>query len=235
MEETDRHRDARRLLQARKAGVLSTLSLDVAGYPFGSVVPYCLDRQGRPVLLISEIAQHTRNIAADPRVCLTILAGGEDVQASARLSVLARAERLEDGLEDAAERYDRHFPASAGYHQAHDFFFARLEPVRLRWIGGFGDIRWIEPPDILWPNPFSRAQESAIVAAHERRPRRHDARLLPPARGPGRGRRRRRGDGRDRRRRLRPARRRAGWCASSFPSPWRQPDEARRQLVALAR
>lgn len=162
MENLGRHRDARALLCARKAGVLSTLSVEVEGYPFGSAVPYCLDRQGRPVILISSIAQHTKNVVADPRVCLTLLAGGE-VQASARLSVLARTAYVGDGLGDAADRYYRHFPASCGYHEVHDFVFARLEPVRLRWIGGFGDIRWIEPEEFLVANPFTRDQESAII------------------------------------------------------------------------
>ena len=165
METLDRHRDARALFLARKAGVLSTWSLEVEGFPFGSAVPFALDRQGRPILLVSEIAQHTKNIDGDPRVCLTILASGEDVQASARLSVLAKAVRLEDGegLEDAAARYYRHYPSSRGYHQAHDFVFVRLDPVRLRWIGGFGDIRWIAPAEFLVANPFSAAQEAAIV------------------------------------------------------------------------
>ena len=163
MENLGRHRDARALLCAGKAGVLSTLSVEVEGYPFGSAVPYCLDRRGRPLVLISNIAQHTKNVVADPRVCLTVLAGGGDVQASARLSVLARAASVEDGLEDAAERYYRHFPTSRDYHQVHGFVFARIEPVRLRWIGGFGDIRWIEPEEFLVANPFTRGQESAIV------------------------------------------------------------------------
>ncbi len=163
MDGLKRHRDARALLCAQKAGVLSTLSAEMEGHPFGSVVPYCLDRRGRPIVLISEIAQHTKNMAFDPRACLTVLAGGEDVQASARLSVLARATRVEDGLEDVAERYSRHFPSSRAYHQAHDFVFTRLEPVRLRWIGGFGDIRWIDPQEFLVENPFDRGQESAIV------------------------------------------------------------------------
>ena len=110
MDNLDRHRSARALLSARKSGVLSTLSVDAEGYPFGSVVPYCFDRQGRPIVLISNIAQHTKNLDADPRLCLTVLAGEEDVQASARLSLLARAAPVEDAIEDVGERYYRHFP-----------------------------------------------------------------------------------------------------------------------------
>jgi putative heme iron utilization protein len=51
--------------------VLSTISLDVPGYPFGSLTPYCFDENGQPIVYISLIAQHTRNIMADPRLSLT--------------------------------------------------------------------------------------------------------------------------------------------------------------------
>ena len=82
------HNEARRLFLQQSFGVLSTISLDVPGYPFGSVTPYCADRQCRPVIYISRIAQHTRNVLADPRVSLTILEHGDsdDVQARGRLT-----------------------------------------------------------------------------------------------------------------------------------------------------
>lgn len=53
---------ARELLLKEYRGVLSTLSKAMPGFPFGSVVPYCLDEQGRPLILISRIAQHTHNL-----------------------------------------------------------------------------------------------------------------------------------------------------------------------------
>lgn len=165
METLTDHTDARGLLLEAKAGVLATLSLDVPGFPFGSVVPYCLDRQGMPVILIAQIAQHTKNLLADPRVSLTVAqkAGDGDVQAKARLTYLARAAEVEDGVEDTAARYYRYFPWARGYHGTHGFSFFRLEPVRLRYIGGFGDIRWIEPEAFTLANPFSPDQETAIV------------------------------------------------------------------------
>ncbi len=164
MDETARHRDARHLLLERKVGILSTLSVEVAGFPFGSLVPYCLDRAGRPLLLIADIAQHTRNVLADPRASLTVAeerpAG--DPQAGARLTYLARAERLADPRPQAG-RYYRHFPWTRDYHRTHGFAFFRLEPVRVRYIGGFGDIRWISPAAFTLPNPFSAEQEAAIA------------------------------------------------------------------------
>jgi hypothetical protein len=86
-----------------------------------------------------------------------------DVQARARLTYLARAVRVEAGVEEVAGRYYRHFPWAEDYRETHGFAFFRLEPVRLHYIGGFGGIRWIEPEEFTVPNPFTPAQEAAIV------------------------------------------------------------------------
>jgi len=59
--------DARRFTRAQHSGVLSTLSRRVEGFPFGSVAPFILDHAGRPVILISTLAEHTKNIDTDPR------------------------------------------------------------------------------------------------------------------------------------------------------------------------
>ena len=61
-------KNARELLLKEYRGALSTLSKAMPGFPFGSVVPYCLDEQGRPLILISRIAQHTHNLQKDPTV-----------------------------------------------------------------------------------------------------------------------------------------------------------------------
>ncbi len=86
------------------------------GFPFGSVVPYCLDEQGRPLILISRIAQHTHNLQKDPKCSLLVgEREADDVQAVGRLTYLAEAEQLHDAaaIEAAAERYYRYFPESA--------------------------------------------------------------------------------------------------------------------------
>ena len=61
---------ARELLLKEYRGMLATHSKKMPGFPFGSVVPYCLDADGRPLLLISSIAQHTHNLQADGRCSL---------------------------------------------------------------------------------------------------------------------------------------------------------------------
>ncbi|MGH8659580.1 MAG: HugZ family protein [Gammaproteobacteria bacterium] len=156
--------EARRLLLRGYHGVLSTLSVEAPGYPFGSVVPYCLDRRGWPVILISRIAQHTKNIQADPKVSLIVQEDGvQDIQAAARLTCLANAEPIAEGDTDTPARYYRYYPQARGYHQTHDFEFYRLALMRARYIGGFGRIHWLEPGQLVRPNPFSSGQERSMV------------------------------------------------------------------------
>lgn len=157
-------REARRLLLSCYDGVLATISVAVPGYPFGSVVPFCLDRSGQPVILIADIAQHRKNVVADPRVSLTVFdRGADDLQSNGRLTLLADATRIEADAADAAARYYRYFPEAAGYHLTHSFEFWRLTLKRIRFIGGFGAIHWLEPGSLCAPNPFSEADESSMV------------------------------------------------------------------------
>ncbi|HCP55059.1 MAG: heme iron utilization protein [Pseudomonadaceae bacterium] len=155
---------ARELLLKEYRGVLSTHSKAMPGFPFGSVVPYCLNAQGEPLILISRIAQHTHNLQMDPKCSLLVgERGAEDVQAVGRLTLLSEAVRIEDetAIAAAAARYYRYFPESQGYHQAHDFDFWRLQPVRWRFIGGFGAIHWLD--EVAEANPFCGDIEAGMI------------------------------------------------------------------------
>lgn len=155
---------ARELLLKEYRGALSTQSKAMPGFPFGSVVPYCLDEQGRPLILISRIAQHTHNLRKDPKCSLMVgERGAEDVQAVGRLTYMAEAQQLTDpeAIEAAAERYYRYFPESQSYHTAHDFDFWVLEPIRHRYIGGFGAIHWLD--QVTLGNPFAGQVELRMV------------------------------------------------------------------------
>ena len=155
---------ARELLLKEYRGVLSTHSKAMPGFPFGSVVPYCLDAQGCPLILISRIAQHTHNLQQDGKCSLLVgERGAEDVQAVGRLTLLAEAKKLAEPaqIDAAAARYYRYFPESRDYHQVHDFDFWRLQPVRWRYIGGFGAIHWLEQVDLA--NPFAGESEQGML------------------------------------------------------------------------
>ena len=160
---SDQALTARRLLYHQSFGVLSTHSIDVEGYPFGSIAPYALDYDGQPAILISEIAQHTRNIKHDQRVSLTVFdPRAEDPQAAGRLTWIGDAEAIDPLETDIRERYLRYFPSAESYFETHDFSFYRIHLRRARFIGGFGQIFWIEPDAMLLKNPF-RNTEHGIV------------------------------------------------------------------------
>jgi len=162
----EKNRAARELLLEQSFGILSTISQDVPGFPFGSVTPYCVDDDCRPILYISTIAQHTKNILADSRVSLTVIeadAEADDVQSRGRITYIAKAVPVRESLDDIRARYVRYFPTAAAYDQTHDFSFFRLDPVRIRFIGGFGQIFWVEANEITLKNPFSPAQQERVL------------------------------------------------------------------------
>jgi hypothetical protein len=154
---------ARRFLRVQRSGVLSTLSTSLAGYPFGSIVPFVLDARARPVVLISALAEHTRNLAADPRASLIAHGYEEDVQAGPRLTLIGDAAPV---LDDAVARgrYLRYFPAARDLLSLGDFSFWAIEPKRLLFIRGFGRIHWIGADAFRPPDDRLAAAEEEIVA-----------------------------------------------------------------------
>ncbi len=106
---------ARQVLAGSFHGVLSTHSLELAGYPFGSVVRYVLDLEGLPLLLLLRpLSQLTKNLEADSRCWLTVVEevdGG--VQQRGRLSALGDV--TPSGADADVERYFRAFPHTQLY------------------------------------------------------------------------------------------------------------------------
>jgi hypothetical protein len=154
---------ARRFVRAQHSGVLSTISQRVEGFPFGSVAPFILDQAGCPVILISTLAEHTKNIDADPRVSLIVQPYSPDMQVAGRVTVLGHARRLDD-KSTLGPRYLRFHPQAESYFAMHDFSFYRIEPVRIRFIGGFGKIHWVEPAQYLLLGSPLTAEEDGILA-----------------------------------------------------------------------
>ncbi len=141
--------EARRLLRRHYYGVLSTTSQKFPGYPYGSFVDYVTDHQGRPVILISALAEHSHNIYQAPKVSLTVHDSGSQTQALPRLALLGEAKLI--GPDDAhhiRSRYLRYFPEAEPF-LALDFAFYRIEPHHIRYIAGFAQARWVSPADFL--------------------------------------------------------------------------------------
>lgn len=155
---------ARQLWAGCFQAVISSHSREQAGYPFGSVVPYVLDRGGQPLLLLSHLSQHTRNIDTDSRCgFLLVEHGGGDIQQRGRLSALGDMHVVEAVDATEAERYFAHFPQTRMYFDELGFRFYRFSAVRLHWNGGFATARWFDPGRIIQPNPLDGTVEKHII------------------------------------------------------------------------
>jgi heme iron utilization protein len=132
------------LLTQERYGVLSTLSRKAAGWPFGSLAPFALSDEGQPLVLLSELAEHTQNLRADPRVSLFVQDSQAlaNPQAGPRATLLCRAKPVE-ATASAQAIYLRRFPESASLFQLGDFWLFRLQVERVRFIGGFGEMYWL--------------------------------------------------------------------------------------------
>lgn len=141
----DNHaREARQLLRAHRYGALCTLSKKFDGHPFGSITPYLVDHDGSLLILISDLAEHTKNIKADPRVSLiTHDQNDPHIQTQGRVTVVGNATHVPD-RDRAGLRYLRYFPEAQTYFAMHDFQFYRIAPQAIRYIGGFGNIHWVK-------------------------------------------------------------------------------------------
>jgi putative heme iron utilization protein len=166
-------KECKREVNEHSSGVLSTISLKLGGFPFGSIVPFCTDKNGFPVIYISTIAEHTKNILADPRVSLTLATvDTANVQAKGRVTIVGNIEVVE-GDQEVEERYYSYFPKSRGYAAMHSFSFYRIVPKSIRFIGGFGAIHWIDENDFTEENPFWGGKEKRI-ASHMNKDHRND-------------------------------------------------------------
>ncbi len=159
-------RDARLLLRAHRYGALCTQSMRFDGYPYASVTPYMTDQDGSLIIHISALAEHTKNIDFDRRVSL-IAHNQEspDIRMQGRVTVIGDAHRI-----DHQPRYLRYFPEAEALTRL-DFAFYRIKPVAIRYIGGIGNIHWVDAKDYTAPS-FAEAEfaehvdAAALLAQH---------------------------------------------------------------------
>lgn len=170
-EKTSRGPAARRLARRFAAGVLATQSVKYPGYPYASALPYCSDQQGRPVILISHLAEHTQNADRNPHSSFLIAPLTPDLQEQARLTLIGDFSPIDDAA--TAARYLRFFPEGVRYLEIGGFRFFRMEPVSGRFIVGFGSIHTISAQSYLAPQyPLAQAEEDII--AHMNADHRHN-------------------------------------------------------------
>ena len=152
---------ARTLVAGQTRGALSTIAVAPPGFPFGSVVTYGLDGDGRPCFFVSTMAERTRNIDADPHASLLVVEdtpAGADPLASGRVTLIGTVEEVTDPDERAAARqaYLGANPA-AFYVDYGDFRCVRLALSDVRYVGGFGRMSWVDA------EAFAAAQPDPLV------------------------------------------------------------------------
>lgn len=144
IEITDEHLAAvRRLLAVARVATLSTL--DAAGGPYASLVTVAPDGDLAPLMLLSDLADHTRNLARDPRASLLLDDARhlKNPQTGPRVALIGRVEICPDPEEDRPRFLDRH-PTAQVYAGFADFRLYRFRIDRAHFVGGFGTAVWID-------------------------------------------------------------------------------------------
>lgn len=143
--EFDPKRATKRLIREARTGALATLL--PGGAPYASLVSVATLMDGTPVTLLSQLARHTKNIAADPRVSLLLDERRPgDPLAVGRVSLVGRIVPTDD--EAAARRFLARHPEAAGYAGFKDFAFWRIEVESAHLVAGFGRIVDLAPADL---------------------------------------------------------------------------------------
>jgi hypothetical protein len=134
------------------------------GYPFVSVLPFVPDEHHRPVFLISQLAEHTKNLVADSRASLLVHdVDAQSVLASARVSLSGDVTRI-DASPELIARYLRFQPEAAQYLELGGFAFFRLVPRGARYVAGFGRMGWVEENDWLNAPVLPLAEEAVLLS-----------------------------------------------------------------------
>jgi putative heme iron utilization protein len=152
---------AKKLLREARSGALATL-MPGSGDPYCSLVNVATAADGSPLLLISELALHTKNIQADPRVSIMVdeRKPGDPLQ-GARVMLLGSAEKTTDPA--AARRYLARHPEAEMFAGFKDFAFYQVRLKAAHLVAGFGRIVDLAPEQVL--TDVSAA--TALTAAEE--------------------------------------------------------------------
>ena len=156
----------RSLLRRSRQGALATLMAG-NGDPYCSLVNVASRVDGAPILLISRLAVHTKNILADNRVSLMLdERGAGDPLEGARIMVSGRAEEPDaDDLGIVRRRYLSAHPSAQTFVEFKDFFFVVIRPTGVHLVAGFGRIIDLKPEQFLTPIADARALIEAEQAA----------------------------------------------------------------------
>ncbi len=160
---------ARTLMHLGRVGTLSTHSRKQPGFPFGSVMPYGLDEQGRPIFLISTMAMHTQNLKADARASLLVTqndSGGDPLGASRVTLVGNVVPTTETEVGAARSLYLGRHANSRYWVDFEDFSFYHMDVLDIYYVGGFGVMGWVSASEYLGCQPDPLADSMTEIIQH---------------------------------------------------------------------
>jgi hypothetical protein len=160
---------SRAVMRATDRAALATAQ---GGWPFASLVLVALDHDAAPLLLISDLSEHAKNIKADPRVSLLFdgTQGLDDPLSGPRVTVLGEARPVED--KRLKDRFLARHPSASLYAGFADFHLHRVGVTRAHLVAGFGRIHWVEARELLvTPDDSFGQEEAAILAAIKTTPK----------------------------------------------------------------
>ncbi len=160
---------ARTLIYLGRLGSLSTISRKQPGFPFGSVMPYALDEQGRPIFLISTMAMHTQNLKADPRASLLVTQNDSDGDplGASRVTLVGNVLLVpQEEIAAARSVYLARHANSKYWVDFEDFAFYRLDVVDVYYVGGFGVMGWVQAFEYSNSQPDPLADAMAGIIQH---------------------------------------------------------------------
>ena len=139
---------AKALLGRGSSATLATHSLKRPGFPFASWTPYALDDQGRPLIFVSGMATHTRNLKANPNAALFVSA--DKSQSGGRVTLVGTIEEVPQGERaDAMQRYLQRHPEAQQWASFGDFAMLRMNILDVYIVAGFGSMGWVKAEDYL--------------------------------------------------------------------------------------
>ena len=158
---------AQTLVSKMATATLCTMSIEPAGYPYGSFVTYAI-YEGNPIFLISGLAEHTKNLDKDSKASLLIAEAGEgNPLALGRVTLMGDCKRLpEEHREKVRDIFLSKNPDSKFYIDFKDFYFYRLEVSEVRYIGGFGRMSWITDEQWFRAEPDPMVPFSSDIIEH---------------------------------------------------------------------
>ncbi len=158
----------RTLMAGRTDGTLSTIALDPSGYPFGSIVTFALADDGAPLILMSTMAEHARNLDADGRASLMVTAAGEGAGrlAVARATLVGTVSPVPADQQAAATEAYMAVHPDAFWARFPDFGVRRLDVEAIRYVRGFGEMSWVTPGSYAASEADPVAPAEARIVEH---------------------------------------------------------------------